>query len=165
MTQSQQPKNDSTNSSTQSGAIDMTIMSQLVAQAVAVALASQPQAQSGPSEIQKFREEMLAQRDLEQKKALKKQSLMNKALDAKRKVSEAITREVKPGLHGGVAYEQHRCSLKTLLEAVSVFGVEAVETTIGGKISWTAASVGCKLNIELTQDELDLIELEVEKVK
>lgn len=166
MTQSQQQqKNDSTNSS-QAGAFDMSVMAQLVAQAVAAAMASQPQAQSGgQSELERFKMEMQAETALKERKVLKRQFLVHKYTEAKRKVSDAISREVKPGLNGGSSYEQHRCQLKTLLEAVKVFGEEAVEATIGGKISWTATSVGCKLNTELTSDELEAIEAEVEKVK
>lgn len=149
-------------------------ISKMVADAVAQAMAQLAQLQAQKQEVNGANDQV--QQLLAQMRADKEESdrlnkvqvertrLINEALANRRSVADSISRDVRPGLNGGASYEQHSCSLKGLLKAVDVFGAEAVEATISGKLKWTAPAIGSKFNLDhLPPEMIEAIELQAEK--
>ena len=148
-------------------------ISKMVADAVAQAMAQLAQLQAQKQEVNGANDQV--QQLLAQMKADKEESdrlnrvqvertrLINEALANRRSVADSISRDVRPGLNGGASYEQHSCSLKGLLKAVEVFGAEAVEATISGKLKWTAPAIGSKFNLDhLPTEMIEVIEQRAE---
>jgi hypothetical protein len=144
----------------------------MIAEAVSQAMAQMAQIQAVKQEAQPNDQvkELLAmmqadkaESDRLNKVAAERNRLVHDALASRRTVAELISREVRPGLNGGASYEQHSSSLKGLLKAVEVFGVDVVESTISGKLKWTAPAIGTKFNCDVLPFELvDKIEQQLE---
>lgn len=147
-------------------------ISKMIAEAVAAAMAQMALTQASKQENSSNDQvtQLLAQMkaDKEESERLNKVQvertrLINEALANRRSVADSISRDIRPGLNGGASYEQHSCSLKGLLKAVEVFGAEAVEATISGKIKWTAPSIGSKFNLDhLPPEMIEAIEQKAE---
>lgn len=146
---------------------------QMIAEAVAAAMAQMAVTQAAKQENNSNDQyaQLLAEMKAEKQEQdrlnrvqVERTRLINEALANRRLVAESISRDVRPGLNGGASYEQHSCSLKGLLKAVDVFGAEAVEATISGKLKWTAPSIGSKFNLDhLPPEMIEAIELQAEK--
>lgn len=144
----------------------------MIAEAVSQAMVQMVQLQAAKQEAQPSDQvkELLAQMKADKdesdrlnKVAVERTRLINEALASRRSVADLISKDVRPGLNGGASYEQHSSSLKGLLKAVEVFGVDAVEATISGKLKWTAPSIGTKFNLDhLPQDLIEQIESKAE---
>lgn len=144
----------------------------MIAEAVSQAMVQMVQLQAARQEAQPNDQvkELLAQMKADKdesdrlnKVAVERTRLINETLASRRSVADLISKDVRPGLNGGASYEQHSVSLKGLLQAVKVFGEDAVEATISGKLKWTAPSIGTKFNLDhLPQDLIEQIELKAE---
>lgn len=145
----------------------------MIADAVSQAMTQMVQLQAAKQEAQQPNDQVRellammqadkAESDRLNKVAVERTRLINEALASRRSTADLISKDVRPGLNGGASYEQHSVSLKGLLKAVEVFGEDAVEATISGKLKWTAPSIGTKFNLDhLPQDLIDQIESKAE---